>query len=145
MIPTLSDDLGGILFFNLFLERIITLLAWILRSWHVGRLRRRVRRTTLTSRRISKSSSTQRPSLPDILDDDDDHVDLDQWKPSVYWVMLYLSVTSCIVACCAAALYAPLEGWDYFDALYFAFVSFTTIGFGDFVSTQKPSYPYVHW
>ncbi|XP_071646628.1 potassium channel subfamily K member 13-like [Temnothorax longispinosus] len=135
---------GGILFFNLFLERIITLLAWILRSWHVRRLKRRLRRTTLTSRRISKSSSTQRSFLPDILDDDD-HVDLDQWKPSVYWVMLYLSVTSCIVACCAAALYAPLEGWDYFDALYFAFVSFTTIGFGDFVSTQKPSYPYVHW
>ncbi|XP_011702105.1 PREDICTED: potassium channel subfamily K member 13-like [Wasmannia auropunctata] len=135
---------GGILFFNLFLERIITLLAWILRSWHIRRLRRRLRRTTLTSRRISKSSSIQRSSRPDILDDDD-HVDLDQWKPSVYWVMFYLSITSCIVACCAAALYAPLEDWDYFDALYFAFVSFTTIGFGDFVSTQKPSYPYVHW
>lgn len=146
MILTLSNDLGGILFFNLFLERIITFLAWILRSWHIRRLRRRLRRITSTSRRISKSSSTQKPSLPDILDDDDDdHVNLDQWKPSVYWVMLYLSVTSCIVACCAAALYAPLEGWDYFDALYFAFVSFTTIGFGDFVSTQKLSYPYVHW
>ncbi|XP_018058523.1 PREDICTED: potassium channel subfamily K member 13-like [Atta colombica] len=136
---------GGILFFNLFLERIITLLAWILRSWHVRRLRRRLRKTTLTSRRIPKPSSTQRCSLPDILDDDDDHVNLDQWKPSVYWVMFYLSVTSCIIACCAAALYAPLEGWNYFDALYFAFVSFTTIGFGDFVSTQQPNYPYVHW
>ncbi|XP_011866556.1 PREDICTED: potassium channel subfamily K member 13-like isoform X2 [Vollenhovia emeryi] len=144
-VGTIVSTIGGILFFNLFLERIITLLAWILRSWHVRRLRRRLRRSTLTSRRISKSSGAQRPSLPDILDDDDDHVDLDQWKPSVYWVMLYLSVTSCIVACCAAALYAPLEGWGYFDALYFAFVSFTTIGFGDFVSTQKPSYPYVHW
>ncbi|EFN81076.1 potassium channel subfamily K member 13 [Harpegnathos saltator] len=137
---------GGILFFNLFLERIITFLAWILRCWHVRRLKK-LRRSTLASRRVSKSSSAQKPSLPDILDDDDDddNVDLDQWKPSVYWVMLYLSVTSCIIACCAAALYAPLEGWDYFDALYFAFVSFTTIGFGDYVSTQKPSYPYVHW
>jgi len=72
-------------------------------------------------------------------------MNLDQWKPSVYWVMLYLSVTSCIIACCAAALYTSLESWDYFDALYFAFVSFTTIGFGDFVSTQKPNYPHVHW
>ncbi|EZA51043.1 potassium channel subfamily K member 13 [Ooceraea biroi] len=135
---------GGILFFNLFLERIITFLAWILRSWHVRRLRRRLRRATSTSRKVSKSSNSQRSTLPDILDDDD-HVDLDQWKPSVYWVMLYLSATSCIIACCAAALYASLESWDYFDALYFAFVSFTTIGFGDFVSTQKPSYPYVHW
>ncbi|XP_020281476.1 potassium channel subfamily K member 13-like [Pseudomyrmex gracilis] len=135
---------GGILFFNLFLERIITLLAWVLRNWHVYRLRRRLRRSTLVSRRVSKSSNAQHPSLPDILDDDD-HMDLDQWKPSVYWVMLYLSTTSCIIACCAAALYASLEGWDYFDGLYFAFVSFTTIGFGDFVSTEKPSYPHVHW
>lgn len=139
---------GGILFFNLFLERIITFLAWILRSWHMCRLRKRLRRATLTSRNLSKSSNNkQRSSLPDILDDDDDddHVDLDQWKPSVYWVMLYLSATSCTIACCAAALYASLESWDYFDALYCAFVSFTTIGFGDFVSAQKPSYPHVHW
>ncbi|KAH0950971.1 hypothetical protein HN011_004541 [Eciton burchellii] len=136
---------GGILFFNLFLERIITFLAWILRSWHTHRLRKRVRRATSTSRKVSKLSNSQRSTtLPDILDDDD-HVNLDQWKPSVYWVMLYLSVTSCIIACCAAALYTSLESWDYFDALYFAFVSFTTIGFGDFVSTQKPNYPHVHW
>ncbi|XP_050450669.1 potassium channel subfamily K member 13-like [Cataglyphis hispanica] len=137
---------GGILFFNLFLERIITFLAWILRSWHVRRLRRRLRKTILASRRISKSMNTpKRSSLPDILDDDDNHVDLDQWKPSVYGVMLYLSAVSCIIASCAAALYASLEDWDYFDALYFAFISFTTIGFGDFVSTQKPNYPHVHW
>ncbi|XP_070150641.1 potassium channel subfamily K member 13-like [Polyergus mexicanus] len=136
---------GGILFFNLFLERIITFLAWILRSWHIRRLRRRLRKTTLACRRVSKSTNTpKRSSLPDILDDDD-HVDLDQWKPSVYGVMLYLSAVSCMIACCAAALYASLEGWDYFDALYFAFISFTTIGFGDFVSTQKPNYPHVHW
>lgn len=59
--------------------------------------------------------------------------------------MLYLLLASCITACIAAAVYAPLEGWEYFDALYFCFVSFATIGFGDFVSTQKTSYPYVHW
>lgn len=140
------NNLGGILFFNLFLERIITFLAWILRSWHIRRLRRRLRKTTLASRRVSKSTANtpKRSSLPDILDDDD-HVDLDQWKPSVYGVMLYLSAVSCIIACCAAALYTSLEDWDYFDALYFAFISFTTIGFGDFVSTQKPNYPHVHW
>jgi len=32
----------GILFFNLFLERIITLLAYILRGVHVRRLRKRI-------------------------------------------------------------------------------------------------------
>ncbi|XP_014234158.1 potassium channel subfamily K member 13-like [Trichogramma pretiosum] len=187
---------GGILFFNLFLERIITFLAWILRSLHLRRLKRRLRQTTLaSSRRLPRSSRRSRvhrgnkqptpppppsppppppppsipdtdPSgndgncngssngkpaqqLPDILDEDEDEDEeedagLDHWKPSVYWVMLYLSLTSCAVACCAAALYATLEGWTYLEALYFCFVSFATIGFGDYVSTQRPDYPYVH-
>ncbi|KAK2579129.1 hypothetical protein KPH14_001299 [Odynerus spinipes] len=133
---------GGILFFNLFLERIITFLAWILRSLHLYRVRKRLRQTATSSRRVSRLSNP-RSSLPDILDDDE--VSLEQWKPSVYWVMLYLLLASCTTACIAAAVYAPLEGWEYFDALYFCFVSFATIGFGDFVSTQKTSYPYVHW
>ncbi|XP_066596849.1 potassium channel subfamily K member 13-like [Prorops nasuta] len=134
---------GGILFFNLFLERIITFLAWILRSIHLQRLKKRARRKA-PSRRASKSSNHR--SLPDILDDEEqEELGLEQWKPSVYWVMLYLSLFSCVIACCAAALYAPLEGWTYFEALYFCFVSFATIGFGDFVSTQKQDYPQVHW
>ncbi|XP_046610141.1 potassium channel subfamily K member 13-like [Neodiprion virginianus] len=136
---------GGILFFNLFLERIITFLAWVLRSIHLRRLKKRLRKTTLASRRISRGSTRARASLPDILDDDDDDVGLEHWKPSVYWVMLYLSLASCGIACCAAAVYAPLEGWSYFEALYFCFVSFATIGFGDFVTTQQPNYPLVHW
>ncbi|XP_076239929.1 potassium channel subfamily K member 13-like [Calliopsis andreniformis] len=136
---------GGILFFNLFLERIITFLAWILRTIHVHRLKRRIRQNSLISRRSIKSSDSQKGSLPDILDDDDCNSELDRWKPSVYWVMLYLSVSCCIVACCAAAVYAPLEDWEYYDALYFCFVSFATIGFGDFVSTEKMHYPYIYW
>lgn len=136
---------GGILFFNLFLERIITFLAWILRSLHVRRLRRQNRKNAIASRRASKSSNGQRSSLPDILDEEEEIYDLEEWKPSVYWVMLYLSLSSCTVACCAAAVYAALEGWGYFDALYFCFVSFTTIGFGDYVSMEKPSYPYALW
>ncbi|XP_051170023.1 potassium channel subfamily K member 13-like [Leptopilina boulardi] len=137
---------GGILFFNLFLERIITFLAWILRSLHLRRLRNRLRQTTLASRRSMRGGSTRdgnKSSLPDILDDEED-VGLEHWKPSVYWVMLYLSLASCVIACSAAALYAPLEGWSYFDAIYFCFVSFATIGFGDFVSTQQTTYPYLH-
>lgn len=83
-------------------------------------------------------------SLPDILDDDEDDVGLEHWKPSVYWVMLYLSLASCTMACSAAAVYSNLEDWDYLEALYFCFVSFATIGFGDYVSLQRPDYPYVH-
>ncbi|XP_017891674.1 potassium channel subfamily K member 13-like [Ceratina calcarata] len=135
---------GGILFFNLFLERTITFLAWILRNIHVNRLKRRVRKNSLASRRSFRSSKNESSGLPDIVDDDDDS-DLDEWKPSVYWVMLFLLLMCCSLACCAAAVYAPFEDWEYFDALYFCFVSFATIGFGDFVSTQKSYYPHVHW
>lgn len=58
--------------------------------------------------------------------------------------MLYLSLASCAVACLAASLYSPLENWTYLEALYFSFVSFATIGFGDYVSLQRPHYPYLH-
>ncbi|XP_058809225.1 potassium channel subfamily K member 13-like isoform X2 [Phymastichus coffea] len=138
----------GILFFNLFLERIITFLAWVLRSLHLRRLKKRLRQSTLaSSRRVARSARPrdQKNALPDILDEEDEgEVGLDHWKPSVYWVMLYLSLASCAVACTAAALYAPLEGWTYLEALYFCFVSFATIGFGDYVSTQKTDYPLVY-
>ncbi|XP_076544749.1 potassium channel subfamily K member 13-like [Osmia lignaria lignaria] len=139
---------GGILFFNLFLERIITFLAWILRNAHARHLRRRIRKNSVTDagkRRSFRSSTEGKTTLPDILDDDDGSLNMQEWKPSVYLVMLFLSVVCCIIACCAAALYAPLESWKYLDALYFCFISFTTIGFGDFVSTEKSHYPYVHW
>lgn len=141
-------DTGGILFFNLFLERIITFLAWILRNAHARHLRRRIRKNSVTDagkRRSFRSSTEEKTTLPDILDDDDGSLNMQEWKPSVYLVMLFLSVVCCIIACCAAALYAPLESWKYLDALYFCFISFTTIGFGDFVSTEKSHYPYVHW
>ncbi|XP_054265380.1 potassium channel subfamily K member 13-like [Macrosteles quadrilineatus] len=110
---------SGILFFNLFLERIITLLAYILRAIYL--------------RKLSKEGQD--------VDEDDS---LDEWKPSVYWVMLCLVVASVVVAGCASALYCPLENWTFFESIYFCFVSFATIGFGDYVSTQGPQrqYPY---
>ncbi|KAG8311168.1 hypothetical protein J6590_048767, partial [Homalodisca vitripennis] len=108
---------SGILFFNLFLERIITLLAYILRSIYL--------------RKLNKEGQE--------VDEDDS---LDDWKPSVYWVMLCLVVASVVVAGCASALYCPLENWTFFESLYFCFVSFATIGFGDYVTTQGPEYPY---
>ncbi|XP_011300440.1 potassium channel subfamily K member 13 [Fopius arisanus] len=137
---------GGILFFNLFLERIITFLAWVLRTIHLRRLKKRLRQTTLASRRVASRPSNPRMYLPDILDEEnEDDMGLDHWKPSVYWVMLYLTIFSCLVAGCGASLYALFEGWGYLDALYFCFISFATIGFGDYVSTEKDNYPYIHF
>ncbi|OWF45696.1 potassium channel subfamily K member 12-like [Mizuhopecten yessoensis] len=121
---------GTILFFNLFLERIITFLAYILRSIHERDLKRKgLTNGSNDSRRGSQVS-------------DDDR--LDTWKPSVYWVMLILFLGAVIVACCASAMYHPVEDWTYFEAIYFCFVTFATIGFGDYVVSQKESYPNVH-
>ncbi|XP_076297650.1 potassium channel subfamily K member 13-like isoform X2 [Lasioglossum baleicum] len=124
---------GGILFFNLFLERIITFLAWVLRLYHQYRLRKQ-----------SKSEPGRKYSLRTLRTLEDDS-DLDQWKPSVYWVMFYLLIFAFVVAGCAATVYVPLEDWGYLDAIYFCFVSFATIGFGDFVTTEKAHYSYAYW
>uniref|UniRef100_S4RH63 Potassium channel subfamily K member d n=1 Tax=Petromyzon marinus TaxID=7757 RepID=S4RH63_PETMA len=58
------------------------------------------------------------------------------WKPSVYHVMLILGAAAIAIACSASALYSAVEDWSYVDSLYFCFVAFSTIGFGDLVSGQ---------
>ena len=123
---------GGILFFNLFLERIITFLAYILRAIHEYEFRRK----GLTGNNKDKSS----------LASDDDYSSLDSWKPSVYWVMLILFLSAILIACAASAMYSPVEEWTYFESIYFCFVAFATIGFGDYVVSQNEYYDInVHW
>ncbi|XP_039633181.1 potassium channel subfamily K member 13 [Perca fluviatilis] len=112
-----------ILFFNLFLERIITMLAYIMRWCHERRLR--CAGVGLVSSR--EESSGEEDSL-------------EGWKPSVYYVMLILGVASVVIACSASTLYSSMENWSYVDSLYFCFVAFSTIGFGDLVSSQRQQY-----
>ncbi|XP_006632196.1 potassium channel subfamily K member 13a isoform X1 [Lepisosteus oculatus] len=114
-----------ILFFNLFLERLITVLAFVLKSCY-ERQRRRQGVAPHEHRRDS-SHSEGADSLAG-------------WKPSVYYVMLILCVAAVIVSCCASAMYSAIEGWSFFDSLYFCFVAFSTIGFGDLVSSQNMKY-----
>lgn len=115
---------GAILFFNLFLERIITFLAYILRAIHErGQKNKGLPERT---RRSSQSSEDEQ---------------LDSWKPSVYWVMLILMLGALVVALIASGMYHPVEDWTYFEAMYFCFVTFATIGFGDYVVSQKAEYP----
>jgi len=122
---------GAILFFNLFLERIITFLAYILRAIHEREMKRKLG--------INNNHKDQRRDSGSIDEDS-----LNDWKPSVYWVMLILLLGAVVVACCASAMYYPVEEWTYFEAIYFCFVTFATIGFGDYVVSQKESYQYVH-
>uniref|UniRef100_A0A8C4DBK0 Potassium channel domain-containing protein n=1 Tax=Dicentrarchus labrax TaxID=13489 RepID=A0A8C4DBK0_DICLA len=101
-----------ILFFNLFLERVITLLSFLIFWCH----RRRGGHSGL---------------------EDSDGNRNEEWKPSVYQVTLILFVAVLLVACGAASLYSAMEGWSYLESLYFCFVAFSTVGFGDFVSGQR--------
>uniref|UniRef100_A0A673ZFX0 Potassium channel subfamily K member 13-like n=1 Tax=Salmo trutta TaxID=8032 RepID=A0A673ZFX0_SALTR len=112
-----------ILFFNLFLERIITMLAYIMRWCH--------------ERRMSRSGVGPVSGVGEPRSEEDS---LEGWKPSVYYVMLILGVASVLIACSASSLYCSMEDWSYMDSLYFCFVAFSTIGFGDLVSSQRERY-----
>lgn len=113
-----------ILFFNLFLERLITVIAYVMRSCHQQQLRRR---GVVTQDNMKAPEKREADSLAG-------------WKPSVYYVMLILCLASVAISCGASALYTTMEGWSYFDSLYFCFVAFSTIGFGDLVSSQNAQY-----
>ncbi|TLD28373.1 hypothetical protein PspLS_03318 [Pyricularia sp. CBS 133598] len=59
------------------------------------------------------------------------------------WVAMALSSTTWIVLWLAGAYVfqaceAPYQGWSYFDGVYFAFVSLTTIGYGDVTPISNP-------
>ncbi|XP_034557495.1 potassium channel subfamily K member 13-like [Notolabrus celidotus] len=105
---------AAILFFNLFLERVIKLLSLLIfwcQRWRKG-----------PGRLDSRSSDT---------------ISNEEGNPSVYQVTLILFVAVLLVACGAASLYSVMEGWTYLESLYFCFVAFSTVGFGDFVSGQR--------
>ncbi|TWW77195.1 potassium channel subfamily K member 13 [Takifugu flavidus] len=105
---------ASILFFNLFLERVITLLTNILL---------RCRRNGPAAQVQEKRDGPAEGNKP--------------LKPSIYQLSLILFVVVMLVACAAASLYSAMEGWTYLESLYFCFVAFSTVGFGDLVSGQR--------
>ncbi|XP_056611983.1 potassium channel subfamily K member 13 [Triplophysa dalaica] len=104
-----------ILFFNLFLEHMITLIT-VLTRW--CRKQRRLKTHLNTEPRDGQES----------------------WKPSVYYVTLILAALSFLVSCGASGLYSAMEDWPYLESMYFCFVAFSTMGFGDMVSVQRACY-----
>ena len=119
---------ASILFFNLFLERVITVITFVLKFCHECRHRR-------------KAVLPQNERPPDAFSRRGRNLDsMAGWKPSVYCVMLILGAMAILVSCCASAMYSSVEGWGYLDAMYFCFVAFSTIGFGDMVGSQREAY-----
>ncbi|XP_057679576.1 potassium channel subfamily K member 13b [Corythoichthys intestinalis] len=114
-----------ILFFNLFLERVITVIAVVLKSCHEHRHNKA--QLPQNGQGVRARSSRKEENLAG-------------WKPSVYCVMIILGAAAIMVSCCASLMYSAAEGWGYLDSLYFCFVAFSTIGFGDMVSSQRLVY-----
>ncbi|XP_075388460.1 potassium channel subfamily K member 13 [Tenrec ecaudatus] len=115
-----------ILFFNLFLERLITVIAYVMKRCR--------------QRQLQRSGTLAQENLKELRKAEEDS--LAGWKPSVYYVMLILCLASLFISCCASTMYTFTEGWSFFDSLYFCFVAFSTIGFGDLVSSQNAQYGY---
>ena len=46
-------------------------------------------------------------------------------------------LTSTLVVTLGAVLYHSQEGWSFFDAYYYCFITLSTIGFGDYVALQS--------
>ncbi|KAJ5939350.1 hypothetical protein N7466_002484 [Penicillium verhagenii] len=59
------------------------------------------------------------------------------------WNDLFISIIAYgIVWSCGAAVFWSLEGWTYFEALYFCFCSLITIGYGDFTPKSNAGRPF---
>ncbi|KAI5625578.1 potassium channel subfamily K member 13-like, partial [Silurus asotus] len=113
---------AAILLFNLFIERILTFITYVLSRCHEQKM-------SNSSQGVAASNLTTQPGGTTSGQED--------WKPSVYHVTLIMLAVCFLVACTASGLYSVVEDWGYLESMYFCFVTFSTMGFGDMVSGQE--------
>lgn len=58
-------------------------------------------------------------------------------------LLLATGVLSSLIITAGAAMFSHYEQWNYFDSLYYCYITLTTIGFGDFVALQVDSNSYI--
>uniref|UniRef100_A0A8B9N2Y5 Potassium channel domain-containing protein n=1 Tax=Accipiter nisus TaxID=211598 RepID=A0A8B9N2Y5_9AVES len=65
-----------------------------------------------------------------------------QWCPSImikFLTLLFFLATGILVFLCLPSLFFQItEGWSYSEGIYFAFITLSTIGFGDYVVGKQP-------
>lgn len=113
---------AAILFFNLFLERAFTLVSHVLKKGHEMNEGLK-HNTSQFNKQQGYDLSRQKP-----------------WKPCVYHMAVIFMIVWLLVKFGASGLYTIVEGWDYLESMYFCFVTFSTMGFGDMVSGLKERY-----
>lgn len=104
----------NILLFNTLLDLTVQLFTFILhhcyRCWRVAR------------RRITKQNTGS-----------------SSWEPTATSIAFLSMIFVIIITVISAPLFLFLDGWTFFESVYFAVVAFTTVGFGDFVPSGAHS------
>uniref|UniRef100_A0A8B9PN19 Potassium channel domain-containing protein n=1 Tax=Apteryx owenii TaxID=8824 RepID=A0A8B9PN19_APTOW len=66
-----------------------------------------------------------------------------KWQKIKFLTLLFFLVTGILVFLCLPSLFFQItEGWSYSEGIYFAFITLSTIGFGDYVVGKQPDRNY---
>lgn len=104
----------NILLFNTLLDLTVQLFTSILHHCH--------RCWRVTKRRITKQTTGS-----------------SSWEPSATSIAFLSLIFVVIITVISAPLFLFLDGWTFFESVYFSVVAFTTVGFGDFVPSGAHS------
>ncbi|XP_072032423.1 potassium channel subfamily K member 2-like [Amphiura filiformis] len=69
-----------------------------------------------------------------------------KWQRKTFSLLLMCGVGMTFFILIPSAIFTAIEGWSYHVAVYYCFISLTTVGFGDYVAGQNPDirYPAVY-